>query len=209
MYTGGIDSSYGGLALTKYMMKLLQRRGYNLTTTSEREIVRNMKEKLCFVAPHKEWTIKDSSSDKSEKEYRLPDGNCVTIGDEQFRCPEAMFQPSLFEIDAPSIQDMANQTILKCDDSLEGSIRGEMYGNIVLEGGSTLFPGFQERIAKEIVDQVPSSAKVNVVAMENRRRLSWTGGSILASLSTFQDMWITRKEYNESGSSIIHQKCSD
>jgi len=93
--------------------------------------------------------------------------------------------------------------ISNCDsDMWEG-----LYGNIVSAGGSTMFPGIAERMAKELAARVPSSMNVRVVAVPDRIHAAWIGGSILASLSTFNE-WISKAEYEEAGSSIVHRKCN-
>jgi len=92
---------------------------------------------------------------------------------------------------------------MKCD----VDVRKDLYANIVMSGGTTMFGGIAERLNKEVVALAPSSMKIKVIAPPERKYSVWIGGSILSSLSTFQTMWITKAEYDESGPSIVHRKC--
>jgi len=195
---------FAGRDLTEYLMKILSERGNSFTTSAEREIVREMKEQLAYIALDFESELQAfRNGERTDMEYTLPDGTVITIGNERIRCAEVLFQPHLIGKEANGIDRTTYESIMKCD----VDVRRQLFSNIVLSGGTTMFTGIKDRMEKELTAIVPSSMSVKVWAPEDRKHSVWLGGSILSSLSTFQNMWVTGLEYQEHGPAIVHKKC--
>lgn len=193
-----------GRDLTAWMASLLQQRGYSFTTSAELEIVRDIKQSLCYVAKDYEAEVAKADSNPSlEKEYELPDGQVITVGAERFKCPEALFKPHLIGREVSGM----HATTFESVNSTDIDIRRDLYNSVVMSGGSTMFPNIAERLSEELHNLAPKSVKIKVVAPPERQYSVWIGGSILASLSTFQQMWVSKAEYDEMGPSIVHRKC--
>jgi len=194
-----------GRDLTTFMIKLLTERGHNFTSSAEQEIVRDIKEKTCFVALDYDSALKQATDSNSlEKNYELPDGKIITVGSERFRCPEYLFKPlEMNGKELDSIHKLTFDSIQDCDID----VRRELYQNIILSGGTTMFDGIGERLQKEIENMAPKSISVKVIASPDRKYAVWKGGSTLTSLSTFASMWITKEDYDDHGAGIIHKKC--
>ena len=163
-----------------------------------------VKEKWCNVIPRDfDEALKESNeNDFLDKTYYLPWGSTIYVKNESFRAPEILFQPQLIGMDINGIHSCIFDSIFNCD----VDIRRELTNSILLTGGTTMFEGFKDRIWNEIKSLAPLNYEVKVIAPEERKYSTWIGCSILASLTTFQDMWIKKSEYEESGPRIIHRK---
>jgi len=199
-----------GRDLTMYLgrCQTIAERCYGMKTDFEQQsLIRTIKETVCFVALDYEEAMEqaDMASYRKKTTFELPSGQFIDIGNECFRCPEVLFQPSLVGLEMDGIADATFEAITKCDEEIQIGL----FHNIILSGGSTLFPGISERMLKEISVLAPASAKVKIVAPPERRYAAWIGGSILASLSTFdRSMWVSKEEFEESGPEVVHSKCN-
>lgn len=193
-----------GRNLTEYLQKHLAEDGYNFSSTAEKEVAKDIKEKLCYVALDFQEESKAFMTNPDKKvEYELPDGQKIKIGDVLIRTPECLFQPSMLGLDIPGIHKTIFNSIQKSDLDL----RRDLFENITLSGGSTMFDGLQERLNKEISALVSNNVKVKIIAPMERKYSIWIGGSVLATLATFQASWVQQAEYQEVGASIVHRKC--
>lgn len=195
----------GGRDLTDYLVRLLyEERGANLESMAARRAARQLKEQHCYVAQHYDSELASAAENPDlERTFQLPDGKAiVAAGTERFKCPEALFHPSLLGKESPGIHELAFQAITKCDvDSQKG-----LAANIVLSGGTMELQGVRERMLKEISGLLPPSMLTKVTLPRSPRDASFVGGSILAGMTDATRSWVTRLEYEEHGASVIHAR---
>eukprot|EP00938_MAST-03A_sp_MAST-3A-sp1_P003660 g3660.t1 len=194
-----------GEDVTKYLHKLLSARGYVFTTNAELDLVREMKETLCYVAKDYKSECSAVSEDPRpfEKSFELPDGSTVHLAKERFQCAEAIFQPHLLgKTNDMGICESVIRTIKSCSD-----IRDTLLKNIVLSGGNSMFPAVASRLADGII-ALDHKSKPVVFADPARAYTSWIGSSILSSLPTFGSMRVSKADFEEHGAAVVHRKCS-
>lgn len=202
-------SETGGKILTDYLILLLTDKKYNINTAAKRLKVNDIKEKYCRVSYDFENEIREAGEGGNlEEKVKLPDGEELTLETERLKCPEALFRPNFLNLPESNIKGLHDECCASIQ-QIDVEIRKDLYSNIILSGGNTMFEGLPERLTKEIQKLTPSAAsnKVKVIALPERKYATWIGASILSSLSNFQCMWITRAEYKETGESIVHKKC--
>lgn len=123
-----------------------------------------------------------------------------------FQSPEIIFNPALFNIESElgGIHNIVHKACNAC--CVED--RGSLYNNIELIGGNTLFPYLPDRLKSMVAKLALPITKVRVCANPERKYLTWIGGSMIASLSSFQCIWIHKQEYEEYGPDILRRhKC--
>lgn len=192
-------SDVAGRDVTRQMQLLLRKSGLTFTTTAELDLVKRMKEESCYLT---RTPITDDSAEKdSRTPYTLPDGQTFNLSSERYQAPNVLFDPSLIGSEEAGVADILVNSIMKSDIDL----RSTLFSQIVLAGGSTLCPGFGDRLLHELRSRAPAHTKIRISAPPDRINSTFVGGSILASLATFKSMWVSRAEYEEHGSAILHR----
>lgn len=200
-----LQQDIGQQTITECMGVLLKERGFNLTTTEEKTCIEDIVKKLGYIAlDFREEMSITANSCALERSYELPDGQLVDIGNERFRCLEILFDPMIYIGDnrRMGIHEMVYESIRKCDCSLQS----EMYDTIVISGDVRGYPGFIERMKKELCPLVQDCyQKVDV--LEHPYDFSaWLGGSLFAITHGFEKTVITRENYEEFGPNIVNIK---
>jgi len=197
-----------GRHITKYLIKLLQLRGYSFNRIADFETVRQIKESLCYVGFDNQIERKLAlETTVLVQPFTLPDGRTIKLSAERFEAPEALFCPQLVDVDKPGISELVFNCINNCDIDT----RSEFYKHIVLSGGSTMYPGLPGRMEKEMkelylkrvlkgdVDKL-SKFKLRIEYPPRRKHMVFVGGAVLADIMKDKpDFWISKQEYQEKG----------
>jgi len=200
----------------QYFQHLIRRfSGVTFHTSSELELVRELKELHCELMDTRNnrstlpasltgRSLNQRNEEESNSiEVKLPDGKILNLGNARFRAPELLFDPSLIGLEYRGIHFCVLDSIAKAD--LE--LRRNLYQQILLSGGSTMTKEFGKRLLLELKQNCGlKNAKFKIFAPVKRDLTTWAGGSVLAMIQGFQQMWITKKEYEDSGNSILYKK---
>ncbi|KAK6967287.1 actin-85C-like isoform X2 [Biomphalaria glabrata] len=187
----------GGRDLTRHLQQLLVKQGYSFTTAHELEIVRELKEKYCYIPDGNKLSAEVQSC-------KLSDGSSIELDRKVFACPEILFKPDGVFKAGMSIAEMIFESINDTD--IDN--RSDLLNTICLSGGTTLCPGFAERLKKDMYSLSDKKNPIMKIWTLPKRQLhKWIGGSVLGALSSFNHMWITRQEYEEYGPHIFNLRC--
>ncbi|KAL7059331.1 hypothetical protein AAHC03_013980 [Spirometra sp. Aus1] len=195
-------STLAGNFLTQRLRDLLAVKGHYLQSPADLEALHDIKQRLCYVSADFYTESITFSPRACSKIYELPDGRTVPLGEELFGCPEELFGQTLTAACpqfAAGLPNILSEAIDKCGPEL-GNLMSE---NVVLAGGSTLFPGFVERLGRELRRRSPRGRPINIYAPEERLNTAWRGGSAMATFANFQKFWLTPEEYREQGFSRL------
>jgi len=216
-----------GRDVTRYLIKLLLLRGYAFNRTADFETVRQIKEKLCYVA----YDIEQERNLANEttvlvEQYTLPDGRVIKVGRERFEAAEALFNPALIDVESLTCGGGLADTLFDSCMKADIDVRSALFSHIVLSGGSSMYPGLPSRLEKDIrdlyVQKVIKAADKNNLKDDEKQRLAkfkckiedpprrkhmvFLGGAVLAEVMKDQDrFWITRKDYLEKGDKCIEK----
>lgn len=199
-------SDVAGRDVTEHLVRLMRRGGCVFHSVNQRAIVRTIKESECYVAVDREEEERKANARGPDtlppKDFRLPDGEMLQLRSERFRAPEILFRPELKGSEYSGAHDL----LLNAINAADLDLRRSLFGDIVLSGGSTMFTGFGDRLLAEVKKIAPKDVKIRISAPPDRKMSTWIGGSILASLGSFKNMWVSKEEYKEKGASILHSK---
>jgi len=204
-----------GRAVTRYLIKLMLLRGYAFNRTADFETVRQIKEKLCYVAFDTQFENKLAhDTTVLVKTYELPDGRVIKVGKERFEAPECLFQPHLIDVDGGGMAEM----LFDCIDKADVDTRPEFYNHIVLSGGSSMYPGLPSRLEKDLRQiwlqkrgnnnrALIDNFKCRIEDPPRRKHMVFLGGAVLAEIMKDKDsFWMNRQEYQETGLACL-KKC--
>lgn len=191
---------------------------------AEQRVVQDWKESVCEVSP---FPYEPHSANRQSKFYEFPDGYNHYYGNERYQLPEMLFKPETFVNKTVPIPSRLGSTpdsetshslshIVGLADLVHNSIfaldvdqRAALLQNIVVIGGGSFMPGLTDRLNFELAQRIPGS-KIKIHSPGNsieRKYSAWLGGSILASLGTFHQLWVGQDEWKEHGANILRQRC--
>ena len=195
-----------GKDINDLMINLLMKNGQVIESKMQKQSIIKAKELYCYFAQDFKNEEKEFDNNGEEiKEWKLPEKRKIKIGKERFQSTEVLFNPKKFGYDYSNFQELFKKTVK----SIDTDLREIMLANIIFNGGTTLIKGFKSRVNQEIEEVGKDyEFKKKIHTYPEAQFMAWIGGSILSSLSNFENLWITKAEYKEEGkATIVHKKC--
>ena len=200
---GVLRCCVSGGDLTEYLTQMMKNSDCPLSRSADQKTIRDIKEKRCYVALDFEQEKIQAFVSSPKCCHPLADGHGIKIENERFTCPEALFKPQLMSKTGEGIHETVLSSLNKIRDI---DLRSDLFGNIVLSGGTMSLPGMGERLQKELASLVTDHT-VSIITPNNFKYSAWIGGSMLASQPTFKQMMVSKQEYEDHGSRVVHMKC--
>ena len=196
---------FGGGDVTQYLKLLLKMKGYKLYNSNEYRLINDMKEKYCFFLPEDknlDFEKVKKVLDNKKINYYLPDGTTVLLGDERIVASELLFNPDIIGKEYLGLTDIILSSINKA----EIQLRPKAFENIVLSGGNILMKGLADKLKADIIKKTNKILKINVNPIKEPQLSCWVGGYVLANLGSFENMCVSKKEWEEKGIKILEIK---
>ncbi|KAJ3440640.1 actin-5c-related [Anaeramoeba flamelloides] len=194
----------GGKDITKYLIKLLngeKNEEKQLTLEKDWDLIRSIKEKMCFVSKNPSTEEKRSSLNQLTKTFES-NNSTFTLSKNRYLATEILFKPQLINLNnEPNITSLITKSVGQCDER----IQNEIYHSIVITGGSSRFKGLKERVEKELKTLL-GNRSFNVIFPVDTLISAWVGASMLSVAQNFQESWFTKEQYNEIGVKEVHKR---
>jgi len=202
LHHSAIRIPIGGIDITRYLMKLIMRKGIHISSEYEIEHIRRIKEKACYLETDYESKLRLARGGMLEGEkFELPNGRTIVLHEEKFVAPEIIYRPSLIGLKTKPLDEAITEAIF----SVDIDVRPAMYPNIIISGGNTKIRGFIERLQNELLENIPERAKdkLNIGALKDREYCVYRGATILTNLPAFRKILITKEKWAEEGPSSV------
>jgi actin len=214
------SNNLGGALLTSKLQGYLQNTLSKYNVSNPSEMCKKIKENFLEINLNENIVLDEnyekqflselskSGSINSQNSFQLPDGNVINIGNERIFTAEALFNPELLQIETAPTQKLIYDSIKSCDVHL----RKEFLQNIILGGGNSMVKNYPERLRKELLrmfkneTSIEGEGSLKINAQSERIYSAWLGASVVCSIGTFQQMWVSKNDYEEVGKNIIHKR---
>ena len=195
-----------GHDISRYLANLLFKRGYRFFSSYDIDQVRKIKEGCCYLAldPLKEAHLFTDTTALNQ-DYKLPDGNWVTVRAERYQAAEVLFYPGLLGKEEFNIADIVVDSFAETPEDY----KVELASNVLLSGGTTMLPGFAQRLKSMVQEKMKERSmgfKIKINDPLNRKILVFLGAAIVSLIiESDPDQWISREEWLEEGSRCVYK----